>query len=127
MQAYVSDGHLHRQTYMVATSCVLDHCMKTAACGLTDSMMQGMGHRTLFCGDGINDFAALSAADVGFAVGATEAMVAAAAMTKQHSVAGMFFLPCMYVCMYVHVCCPGDQLRANRQTFVREIFVHEIM
>ena len=69
-------------------------------------MMQGMGHRTLFCGDGINDFAALSAADVGFAVGATEAMVAAAAMTKQHSVAGMFSLPCVYVCMYIcmYVC-----------------------
>lgn len=44
----------------------------------------------LFCGDGINDLSALSAADVGYAVGATEASVAASVYTTHRSVAGMF-------------------------------------
>ena len=57
--------------------------------------MQGLGHTTMFCGDGINDLPALSAADVGFAVAATEAVVAAKAMTKQESVAGMRHSACM--------------------------------
>ena len=48
-----------------------------------------MRHNTIFCGHGVNNFAALSAADVGFAVGVTEAIVAAAVMTRLDSVAGM--------------------------------------
>ena len=42
----------------------------------------------MFCGDGINDIAALTAADVGLAVGATDAVIAASLYTSQGSVAG---------------------------------------
>ena len=42
----------------------------------------------MFCGDGINDLSALAAADLGYAVGASEASVAAAVHTTHASVAG---------------------------------------
>ena len=42
----------------------------------------------MFCGDGINDLAALTAADVGLAVGATDAVIAASLSTSHGSVAG---------------------------------------
>ena len=51
-------------------------------------LVQGLGNTTMFCGDGINDLAALSAADVGMAIGATDAVIAAALSTSQGSVAG---------------------------------------
>ncbi len=62
----------------------------------------------MFCGDGINDLAALSAADVGMSIGATDAFIAAAISTPQGSVAGeswtnmawhcqaVFTVPCTY-------------------------------
>ena len=50
--------------------------------------IQGLGNTTIFCGDGINDLAALAAADVGMSVGATDAVIAAAISTPQGSVAG---------------------------------------
>ena len=43
----------------------------------------------LFCGDGINDLSGLSTADVGYAVGATEASIAASVYTAKTSVAGV--------------------------------------
>ncbi|KAL0022621.1 hypothetical protein WJX77_011150 [Trebouxia sp. C0004] len=51
--------------------------------------IQGYGNRVLFCGDGINDLNALSAADVGLAVGTTDATVAASLSTHRGSVAGV--------------------------------------
>ena len=50
--------------------------------------MQGLQHTVMFCGDGINDLSALSAADIGYALGATEASVAAAVCTPNCSIAG---------------------------------------
>ena len=53
------------------------------------AVQQGLGHRTMFCGLGIGNFAALTAADVGFAVGSNEAIVAAQIMTLNTSIAGI--------------------------------------
>ena len=50
--------------------------------------VQGLGHTTMFCGDGINDLAALSAANVAMAIGATDAVIAAELATSHGSVAG---------------------------------------
>lgn len=54
--------------------------------------LQGLGSTAMFCGDGINDLAALSAADVGMAIGATDATVAAVMSTTQASIAGTSWL-----------------------------------
>ncbi len=56
--------------------------------GKAPGTAQGLGNTTMFCGDGINDLAALSAADVGMAIGANDAVIAAALSTSQGSVAG---------------------------------------
>ena len=62
---------------------------------------QGLQQTLLFVGDGINDLAALSAADTGFAVSASEANVAADLTTANTSVAGQQ--------AYLHACLPPQK------------------
>ena len=63
--------------------------------------VQGLGANTVYCGDGINDIAALAAADVGMAIGATDAVVAASLSTSRKSVAGntahLVHCPCKFL------------------------------
>lgn len=48
----------------------------------------------LFCGDGLNDLAALGTAEVGMAIGPIDAMAAAPVSTKRSSIAGRPALHC---------------------------------
>lgn len=53
----------------------------------------------MYCGDGINDLAALAAADVGMAVGSSDASAAASVITQQNGIAGAISLPhCVSAC-----------------------------
>ena len=49
---------------------------------------QGLGQTVAFCGDGLNDLAALVTAEVGLAIGPLDAMVAAPVSTRRSSIAG---------------------------------------
>ena len=63
--------------------------------------VQGLEYTTMFCGDGINDLAALSAADVGMAIGNdTDANIAAAILSTRPSVSGQH--RCVHTsCMHI--------------------------
>ena len=50
--------------------------------------MQGQQQTVLFCGDGLNDLAALGTAEVGMAIGPIDAMAAAPVSTRRQSIAG---------------------------------------
>ena len=49
---------------------------------------QGQQHTVLFCGDGLNDLAALGTAEVGMAIGPIDAMAAAPFSTRHSSISG---------------------------------------
>ena len=63
--------------------------------GLETFVVQGAALSTVYCGDGINDIAALAGADVGMVIGATDAVVAASLSTARKSAAGDVLLPCV--------------------------------
>ena len=58
-----------------------------------------MGKVAMYCGDGINDMAALAAADVGMAVGSSDASAAASVITKQNGIAGAVSLQLFCLCL----------------------------
>lgn len=65
----------------------------------------------MYCGDGINDLAALAAADVGMAVGSSDASAAASVITKQNGIAGAASLQLFCLCLLkVHTCLLPDPL-----------------
>lgn len=49
---------------------------------------QGQQQTVMFCGDGLNDLAALGTAEVGMAIGPIDAMAAAPFSTRHSSIAG---------------------------------------
>ena len=96
--------------------------------------MQGQQQTVLFCGDGLNDLAALGTAEVGMAIGPIDAMAAAPISTKHSSIAGCTSPPshllksthakpahslpavllstCRVLC-YIHVHCLIEQCSAD--------------
>ena len=55
-------------------------------------LLQGLGKTCLYCGDGVNDLVALSAADVGVSVGSGDSSAGSVISIAEASVAGEF--PC---------------------------------
>lgn len=53
-----------------------------------DVGLQGLNKTCMYCGDGINDLTALGAADVGMALGSSEASAAATLSNRRCSIAG---------------------------------------
>lgn len=53
-----------------------------------DVALQGLNKTCMYCGDGINDLTALGAADVGMALGSSEASAAATLSNRRCSIAG---------------------------------------
>ena len=64
---------------------------------------QGQQHTVLFCGDGLNDLAALGTAEVGMAIGPIDAMAAAPFSTRCSSISGLLDL--YHSCLQSAVSC----------------------
>lgn len=70
-----------------AAVCGPHHTARPASVHVSNCM-QGLGKTCMYCGDGINDLAALAAADVGVAIGASDASAAATLSDRHCSIAG---------------------------------------
>ena len=57
----------------------------------------------MFCGDGLNDLAALGTAEVGMAIGPIDAMAAAPVSTKRSTIAGCPFSPHLLAVAFLSV------------------------